>query len=272
MTTEAEQAVRSAFAAGASAPTQETLDKFAADMRARGIDASATLAKHAVQQAGDPQSDARADLQPTINAATGVRGLSPSEVATAADTLRKFWTGDQAELDAALERAGAPTADTAPDTRTDAEREFDGSSLGARAPEEYELNGLWLGRDADMHDAATTTDAIRTALSALSVPKVAGLSFAEAVVDSRAQTESLAELSPEAQQTWHMQQKVDFARATKVGWEEAAAQMRPWLAKMPAETRDFLSVSGAFNSVTAMVRLWSTFQLVEARAKMGKKS
>lgn len=122
-----------------------------------------------------------------------------------------------------------------------------------------------------MHDAAQTTGAIRTALSNLSVPKAAGLSFAEAMADSSVLTENLAELSPAAQQTWHMQQKVDFARATKIGWEQAAALMRPWLAHLPAETRDFLSASGTFNSVTAMVRLYSTFQLVQARADMGRR-
>jgi hypothetical protein len=108
-------------------------------------------------------------------------------------------------------------------------------------------------------------------LSVLSVPRALGLTFAGAIVDSAAETRDLEDMSPEAQQTYHMQQRADFAKIAKVGWAEASTAMRPWLAKLPVATRDFLAGAGAFNSVTAMVRLCSTFQLVQARAKMGAK-
>jgi hypothetical protein len=269
-----DQEIKAAFTAGtANAPTQEMLDKFAADMRSKGLDPSQTLAKHAVQQqSGDIPPPQSRPVKLDINPATGVRSLTSEETLKGADQLRKFWSGDPAVLEAALEGAGVPKVEAPADTRTDAERNFDSSSLGAGAPEEYELNGLWLGRDAELHDAATTTGAIRTAFSALSVPKAVGLGFAEAMLNSREVTADLAEMSQAAQETWHIQQRVDFAKIARVQWSDAAAQMRPWLDRLPAATREFLSGAGAFNSVTAMVRLYSTFQLVQARAGMGKKS
>jgi hypothetical protein len=277
MINETEQAVRTAFTTGApNTVSDATAATFREQMLSRGIAADeveATLARNGYgQRQSGSQQTVRQSAQAEVDAATKTRPFSTAELQTAADTLRKFWTGPQDELEAALAAAGAPKADSAGlDTRTEQEREFDASSLGAGAPEDYDLNGLWLGRDASMQDMAELTGPIRTALSALSVPKAAGMSFAEAIADSRAATGDLEDKSPEAQQTFHMQQRADFARAAKIGWEQAAAQMKPWLAKLPAATRDFLANTGAFNTTTAMIRLWSTYQLVSARAKMGGK-
>jgi len=69
----------------------------------------------------------------------------------------------------------------------------------------------------------------------------------------------------------HLEQNSLFARVTKVGWQEAAAQMKPWMAKMSDATREFLGSSGSLESATARVRLWQAFQLVQARAGMGGK-
>lgn len=275
MTNETEQEVRRAFELGTNTVSPETAASFRQQMAARGLDPSATLAKHGVGQQQPPADTTSRPKATSYAPDIGPDGLprfTSEQTNALAENLKRYWSGPMEVLEAALKNAGvAPINEPVTDTRTDEEREFDNSSLGAGAPGDYDLNGLWLGRGASLEDMAELTGPIRTALSALSVPKAAGMSFAEALVDSRAATEALADKSPEAQQTYHMNQRADFARAAKIGWEEAAAQMKPWIAKLPAETREFLANAGAFNTATAMVRLWSTYQLVSARAKMGGK-
>jgi hypothetical protein len=59
---------------------------------------------------------------------------------------------------------------------------------------------------------------------------------------------------------------------TKVGWDQAAEQMRPWMATLSPETKEFLQASGALESGKTRVRLWQAFQLANARKTMGGKS
>lgn len=109
-------------------------------------------------------------------------------------------------------------------------------------------------------------------MSELSVAKALGLATAEAFADSASAWSKLAGQGELAVKTYHLEQNALFARVTKIGWAEASQQMKPWLAKSSDGTREFLASSGSLESAPARVRLWQTFQLATARAKMGRKS
>lgn len=277
MSNETEQAVRSAFVAGTNTVSDATAQTFRDQLAARGVPADqidATLRAHGYgQQAGQSNAPApkAAPMRPDIDPATGVRGLTSEETLKAADTLRKFWTGSPEALEAALERAGVPRVDAPADTRTEAQKEFDASSLAPPVdPSSYNLNGIWLQRSPEtVTDMAKFDGMLRQSLSALRVPQALGQSFAEDFLDAAAATDDLAERDEAAQQQFHLEQRSLFAKVTKVGWAEAAAQMKPWLATMPTNIRDFLRDSGGLNAAPAMIRLWQSYQLATARSRMG---
>jgi len=284
MTHENEQAVRAAFQTGATEVTDAAREQFVAQMRARGLDPSQTLAKHAPQQPGGSKPSAASPatppqrLSPDIDA-QGVPRLNAAQVEQAAATLRRYWSGDPAVLEAELARAGAkPLAEPIADTRTDEQREFDSSTLAPPVdPASYDLNGLWLDRAArdgryDVAELPALEGAIRSTMAELSIPKVLGRTFAEDMADSASVFGKLSEKGDDvAVQRYHLEQSALFARVTKVGWAEAAAQMKPWLARMSKDAREFLADSGALESAPARVRLWQSFQLQQARSRMGGK-
>ncbi|HLG45274.1 MAG TPA: hypothetical protein VKY24_03445 [Reyranella sp.] len=286
-----------------SVVSAETANAFAEQMRARGLDPTETLARYgygakpservepdngnATPKAdgttpkADPppvpirreQRDAGLDIDPT----TGLPRFTAEQTAALADNLRKFWSGDPAVLEAALAGAGAPAEQPIADTRTEAERSFDGSTLASVKPEEYELNGLWVGHNVSdrfgylNNDLPAMEASLRSIMSKLSVPKAVGRQFAEDMIASSDAFEALSNAGDEAAaKQYYLEQSAAFARVTKVGWQEAAAQMKPWLAGMSEETREFLAKSGATESVAARVRLWQAYQLAMARSKMGK--
>lgn len=279
-----------------SVVSQATAERFAAEMRAKGLDPSQALAEYGYRVGGAPagqrvepdqpspkptpkdvpqvrreQRDLVADIDPT----TGLPRFSAEQTAALADNLRKFWTGDPEALEAALAGAGVPAEQPVADTRTEAERSFDGSTLGAVAPEEYELNGLWVGHNMTDrfgyldNDLPAMEASLRSSMSELSVPKSLGRAMAEDMIASSDAFEALSRAGDDvAAKQYHLNESATFARVTKVGWQEAAAQMKPWLAGMSAETREFLAKSGALEGAAARVRLWQAFQLATARGKM----
>jgi hypothetical protein len=267
-----ETEVRAAFAAGNSAPTQEALDQFAADMRTKGIDPTGTLARHAVQQPGGP--DARPDLQPSINAATGVRDLTPAEMATGADTLRKFWTGDQAELDAALAQAGAPMVNDTPDTRTDAEREFDNSSLGVPVdPSEYDLLNVFVSREGlSSNELPALAGSIREALGSFGVPRALGPATATDFLDAIAEAKWLEGQPEVVQQSYILEQRTMVGRVLKVDYPEVIAAIKPYVDRLSPASKAWLGSSGAVNRAQTLIRLYQTVTLQNYRKGMGGKS
>jgi hypothetical protein len=277
MTNLTEQEVRLAFELGTNTISAETAEKFRRQMEVRGLNPDAALAQHGhgvgSRLAADPS---QATPKPAQRLAVDIDPvklprLSAEQTAKAAETLRKFWTGDPAVLEAALNNAGAaPVALAAPDTRTEEEREFDNSSLAAPVdPASYDLNGLWLGREADLSQLPERDRTIRSTMSELSVPAALGRATAEAFADSASEWSRLAGRGEVAIKQFHLEQSALFARVTKMGWQEAASQMKPWLAKMSEGTREFLRASGSLESAPARVRLWQAFQLVRERAKIG---
>jgi hypothetical protein len=98
---------------------------------------------------------------------------------------------------------------------------------------------------------------LRSSMSELTVPKSLGRQMAEDMIASSDAFEALSNPGDEvAAKQYHLNESATFARVTKVGWQEAAAQMKPWLAGMSEETREFLAKSGALESAAARVRLW----------------
>lgn len=279
-----------------SVVSPETANAFAEQMRARGLDPTETLARYGYGQKPQPRVEpdgntppanqpspkpqdvprearhAMADIGPD-----GLPRLTAEQTAALADNLRKFWTGDPEALEAALKGAGVPAEQPVADTRTEEERSFDGSTLGAVQPSEYDLNGLWVGHNVSDrfgyldNDLPAMEASLRSTMSELSVPKALGRQMAEDMIASSDVFEALSDAGDEvAAKQYHLNESAAFARVTKVGWQEAAAQMKPWLAGMSAETKEFLAKSGALESAAARVRLWQSYQLATARAKMGK--
>jgi len=272
-----EQEIRAAFDHGNSVVSTEAAEKFAEQMRARGLDPSAALAKHGVAASqpatpGDQALPKPTQYTPDIDPATGLPRLTAAQVEQAADTLRKHWTGDPAALEAALARAGAkPLAPTAPDDRSEEEREFDASALAPSVDgSAYELNGVWLGKNVDIATLAQTERAMRSSMAELSVPKALGRQMAEDLIAGAAKWSEVSERGPLAVQQHHANENALFARATRVSWAQAAAEMKGWLAGMSEGTRSYLASSGALESANVRVRLWQSYQLAQARAGMRK--
>ncbi len=274
-----EQEVRRALELGTNTISPETAERFRQQMAARGLDPSATLTKHGVgqQTPPDPSNTPKEPQRMATDIdATGLPRLTGEQTEQAAATLRRFWTGDPAELEAALKNAGAsPVDQPAPDNRTEEEREFDASNLAAVQPSEYQLDGLWVGRNATDRqgylaaDVPTLERTIRGTMAELQVPQALGRQFADDMLASRDKWSALSEAGdPVSAERHYMEQSTLFTKVAKVGWQEAAAQMKPWLAKMSAATREFLARSGALESAPARIRLWQSFQLSQVRAKM----
>jgi hypothetical protein len=273
MTTETE--IKAAFTHGGAAISPETAERFAAQMRERGLDPSAALAKHGHGASPEPMPTTDQVVKPAqrlaldIDPATGFPRLTPAQVEQAAQTLREHWTGSPETLEAALAAAGAkPLTPAVPDDRSPEAVEFDNSALAAPADGAgYSLDGIWLGREADLATLAKTEQAMRSTMAELKVPSVLGRQFAEDLLSGAA---TWAELSGDtvAVQQHHASENALFARATKVSWAEASAAMKPWLAAMSEGTRSYLASSGALEAASVRVRLWQAFTLQRARAGM----
>lgn len=272
-----EQDIRAQFDGAASTLSPETAETFRQQMQARGLSAEqidATLAKHRIGAPSQTPTETTPvtpkQYAPDIGP-DGLPRLTAAQTAQAAETLRKFWTGDPSVLEQALKNAGAgaPVTEPAPDGRTDDEREFDASSLASPVdPSGYDLNGIHLGRDqGDSGELAKLDRTLRSTMSELSVAKSLGRSTAEAFMDSADTYAQVAEAGPLAVKQYHLEQSALFARVARIGWQEAAKQMAGWLQKMSPETKAFIA-SGAVESAVARVKLYQAFTLSQARAGM----
>ena len=263
-----EQEVRAAFETATNTISADTAERFRKEMEERGLDPSAALAKHGASPSpGEQQPVTPQRYAPDIDPATGLPRFTPDQTKALAENLKKFWTGDPTVLDAALKNASAApiVAPAGPDTRTELERDFDASSLAGVRPEEYALDGAYVGR-GQINPAMDRT--IRTALGELSVAKSLGVTTVEAFLDSGREYAAVAAKGDLAVKQYHLEESAKFARVNRVGWQQAAAEMKPWLEKVSPATREFLAKSGAVESAAGRTRLYQAFTLQRERAGM----
>jgi hypothetical protein len=278
MSTETE--IRQQFSTGApSTVSDATAQTFRDQLITRGIPADqidATLRANGYgqhQQSGPKpsgSSDQPGPKQELID--TSNPRFSSDQLQAAAENLARFWTNDPQLLKDTLARSGITLPDGAPlnDGRTPLAQEYDSSNLAPVGAADYDLHDLWVGRSADA-DIPQLDRTIRGAMSELSVPAALGNAFANDMCDSAAMWTDLREEGDEASmQRYHAEQSALFGRVTKLGWEQAAEQMRPWLAKLSDNTKEYLKESGALESGPARIRLWQSYQLATARSRMGK--
>jgi hypothetical protein len=269
MSTETE--VRAAFAAGtASAPTQEALDKFAADMRAKGIDPSRTLAKHAPQQPSRAQLGAQHELTDTSNPR-----FSSDQLQQAGENLARYWSGPPEQLREVLARSGITLPDTnAPDTRSPEQIALNTSSPGAPLdPNEYDLRDVFVSREGlSSSELPALAGNIREALSGLSVPRALGKAVAGDFLDAAADAKWLQDQPEAVQQSYILEQRAMVARVLNVGYPEVIAAIKPYVDRLSPASKAWLGSSGAVNKATTLIRLYQTATLRNERSRMGGKS
>lgn len=221
-----------------SAPiTDATIAEFTRQMQERGLDPSATLAKHGAQQQGAAPAPEPAPLAPDLIPAKTPR-LSSADLVKGANTLAQHWTGDPAVLRDTLERLGLEETDDAADARTEVEQQFD-ATLGAPASaDEYNLGDLFVNRAGlDPEGALEVSAAVRTALGELGVPKHLGPALGSAILDAVERSNA----TPGVEDAVRSNAEVSGAcQVLGVGREALFATIKPLIARTSGETKELL--------------------------------
>ncbi|HEV2546522.1 MAG TPA: hypothetical protein VGU20_04245, partial [Stellaceae bacterium] len=175
-----------------NAPGADTVASFQATAQRFGLSADAvnkTLAAHSVQpqqQPGQQQPVGGAGGQAFTDDPrfTGERpvvdtldehklpSLSDAQKLQAANTLSKYWTGNQQVLEDALKAAGierVPDEDLGPHKRSQAEKDFD-NAFGGVAADTYDLQGAYLGARIEAAELPNVDRNFRSMLEAISMP------------------------------------------------------------------------------------------------------
>ena len=242
-------------------PSDATVAAFKATAAKYGLSADAankTLAAHGVaveqQQQGGPTGQAVASERPVIETLNEHKhpSLNDRQLGQAAETLRKFWTGDPKVLEDALARAGVK--ETVADNRTDREKSFD-ASLGGARPEEYALDGVYQGRSIEPAELGNVDRDMRTMLSAMETPAAIGRSLAEAVLDAN---KSWAPLTSDgARKPYEAEQRSIALRATgAASWEDLISAAKVAVQKIPRDLARDLARAGSFESGRVLALLY----------------
>ena len=110
--------------------------------------------------------------------------FSLNEQQALADNLLKHWSGDPKVLEDALRANGFEEVDDNHDTRSDLAKQFD-EALGGVEPEDYDLNGIYVGRANEGPESVAVLDRdMRAALSGMEIPAELGRGIASALLDS----------------------------------------------------------------------------------------
>lgn len=262
-TTSAEVAAKNAFTfADAGAPSAEVIEAFKSRAKAAGVSdeaIAATLGRHTGQAPASAAKPAtmRADLD-----AAKLPTFTAGEKEALAGNLAKHWSGDPQVLQDAITAAGIKP--NAADPRTEAERDFD-TQLGGVAPGEYNLNGVYLGRDA----AAIALDrTLRASLSGMEIPAALGRGLATAFLDSAREYSELKE-GP-ARELWKKEQVALAGRAGRdIGSVDDIVKLAAQaLARVQADIRDKLKAAGAFETATVVLNLARQAQRLAHRAQL----
>lgn len=268
-----ETAIRAAFAAGTeNVVTPEAMATFKAQLEARGIDPSATLAKFSAQQPGGSKpSDLPNASPPTID--TSNPRFSDDQLQQAAENLARWWTGDPQLLKDALARSGItlPEANPGPDPRSSIAQEFDGSALAPPTDQsQYELGDLFVNVEGfELADLPAMAGNIRGVLGELGVSRALGRTVASDLLQSMRAANALQGKGEAAQQQYIVDQRALLARVLKVPYADVIATIKPFIDRLSPASRDFLA-KGAVNSAPVLIRLYQTAQLRNARTAMGK--
>jgi hypothetical protein len=208
-------------------------------------------------------------FEPDVAPHTGHPRLNDKQLAQAAETLGRHWTGDPAVLKDALERAGVKPA--APDTRSGEEQAFDRTFGAPASQDEYRLDDLFIGRPTISDDRRVAiASAVRSTLHEMQVPVVLGNGVANALVDAAASGWN-AQPSREAQAMYHAQERARACKALNTSWENIMATVKPVVARLSEVNRERWAKSGALESASVLVPLYLHGQRLAVRKGMAKR-
>jgi hypothetical protein len=196
--------------------------------------------------------------------------LSAGQNAALAESLIRFWTGPQEQLNAALKANGiSRTPPAADDKRTPAEKTFDASNLAGVEASAYDLNGVYVGRKVE--DMASVDKNMRTAFSAMQLPNALGRSLAEAILD--ANEHGYGTLTTDAQRANYTQhEKVLAVRASGApSWDALIATVKLAVALIPQSIAQDFARAGIFEDHRTLAILYGQGQRLAQRAKMKAK-
>jgi hypothetical protein len=185
--------------------------------------------------------------------------LSDRQLEQAAATLTKFWTGDPQVLRDALERAGLQEVDVDDpnDQRGELEKSFD-ATLGGVRPEEYDLNGVYMGRtgDIDTGGLAEVDRDMRTMLSAIEIPAVMGKAVIEAVLT--ANSAGWNDLTSDAARRSHSAEQYAIAiRVTGASsYENLISTVKVAVDRIPRAIAKDLAARGVFENGRVLALLY----------------
>lgn len=218
--------------------------------------------KEAVEAAFNSPPAAPAPPDPIhVAGPTDTPPLSNAEMQDAADNLRKFWTGDPAELEAALKAAGV-TDKPAAEPQAPIDPEMQRAAQAWEPPAsvaEYEFD--FTGVDAPIEAVTTADKMLRQAFKAIEVPKVLGKPLARALVEaSLNRAEGEAGVKIRANEV-----RATINNMTGGKWNEVQEAANRMLAKMPKEVAARLCASDAVADVQVLLMLHKIDELSAAR-------
>jgi hypothetical protein len=110
---------------------------------------------------------------------------------------------------------------------------------------------------------------LRAAMSELGVPRGVSRSTGETIVAAmHAWQNELSTKSPEELQMHFAETKALVSRVAKVDYATMVASIKPMVAAMKPETREWMAKSGAVESPAVILSLWRASQLRAARSGM----
>jgi len=198
----------------------------------------------------EPSTDAKAEGGMTKPIYAGDMGLTDAQRREMAEELIKFGVPVE-QIEAALKADGT---ELPPDTRTDAEREYD-ETWGATTPDVYRIE--YIGRllaSTDTASLAAFHTEATTWLSAMNFPAAIGASVIERAMDTG---QAYGRMSEPGRQLWIREQKVALERMAG-GPDQAAEKMTlaaKALARAPAGFTEELRKSGALHDAGMVFNL-----------------
>lgn len=158
-----------------------------------------------------------------------------------------------------------PPANTPPPAQSEAAA-FD-ATLGGAASDQYNLDGLFVGRkELSFSDMKAFDGTLRSALSGMQFNAVLGANMAEAFVAADGVYNGLR--SDAQRSLFHTEQRILAERVTGAKWDDLVATAKLAVAKIPAASATMLAERGVFEDHRVLVNLFRQAERLRYRQSL----